>query len=630
MTQGKEDLAYRRDIDGLRCIAVVLVLLSHIEVPHTLGGFIGVDIFFVISGYLITGNIYRNIQSKRFSILGFYERRFRRIVPALAGVLIVTTLIAYWVFLPSDFRLYAHSLLAAFFSYSNLYLYWTKSGYFGATYSNILLHTWSLGVEEQFYLIIPLCMMLVAKRPRALQWMIGTTSALSFVAASYVTFRNRDLAFYMPYLRAWELLSGALVALGMLPKPTSRIVREVIGGASILLLALCTIFYKPSMPFPGVAALFPCAAAVVLILVGEHGNTFCAGFLSSRPMVRIGLVSYSLYLWHWPIIVLVRLGALPGIKFGTISGDVFILVTSTVCAWLSWSFIEQPFRSGKFKDLAQPRIFQLTGACALSFSVIAVAILARNGFPNRFPQQSLAISKFLSKPPDMRLGSCFIETSLNDFDTKTCLAQGRDGRNVLLFGDSHAAALWRGLHDSMLNVTILQATVAACPPTLGNYKRSLCSQFRRFIYEDYLAQHHIDAVILTERWSNVDDLVSLQPAIDWFRQRAIPVIVVGPVPEYTVPLPYLLALGIKRNDLALANRNRVPKFEQLDQELRAGLENQEGVHYASAWNAVCPRDVCTQYAAPGVPMLADVDHLTSQGSIEVIHRLQQAGELTAE
>ena len=187
----KKKVAYRADIDGLRAVAVALVVLSHLGIPHMLGGFIGVDIFFVISGYLITGNIAREIASGKFSILDFYERRFRRIVPALIGVLTATTVLAYLVFLPQELVRYAHSLLAALFSYSNLYFYSRNLGYFGVTYSNILLHTWSLGVEEQFYLFIPIGMLIAATRANGMRWMIGVAASASFLLAAYMAFRNQ-------------------------------------------------------------------------------------------------------------------------------------------------------------------------------------------------------------------------------------------------------------------------------------------------------------------------------------------------------------------------------------------------------------------------------------------------------
>jgi peptidoglycan/LPS O-acetylase OafA/YrhL len=625
----KKKVAYRADIDGLRAVAVALVVLSHLGIPHMLGGFVGVDIFFVISGYLITGNIAREIASGNFSILDFYERRFRRIVPALIGVLIATTVIAYFVFLPQELVRYAHSLLAALFSYSNLYFYSSNVGYFGVTYSNVLLHTWSLGVEEQFYLFIPVCMLLAATRANGIRWMIGVAASISFLLAAYLTFRNRDLAFYMPYTRAWELLSGSLLALGMLPLPKSRLVREALTALSILLIAICALLYKATTPFPGIAALLPCAAGVILIMVGEQGRTSLNAFLSWRPIAFIGMTSYSLYLWHWPLVVMVKLGVVYGIRAGTLAGDAFVVAASLVLAALSWRVIEQPFRSGQFKRLSQRKVFGLAGACATIFSVVAVIIQFKHGFPGRFSLEARQISTYMDVPPRMQTGKCFIETGFADFNKAACLHKVTNEKNILLFGDSHAADLWWGLKENLPHVNILQATLAACPPTFGSYRRSGCSQMRRYIYQTYLPQNSVDAVILSERWTSIEDLKPLLPALDWLRERGIPVFVIGPVPEYTAPLPFLLALGIKWNDSGLASRNRIDEMQQLDGELRSRLQGRPGVRYASVWNAVCSQRSCAEYATGSgrVPLLSDVDHLTNEASVDVIRTLQQSGEL---
>jgi peptidoglycan/LPS O-acetylase OafA/YrhL len=625
----KKKVAYRADIDGLRAVAVALVVLSHLGIPHMLGGFVGVDIFFVISGYLITGNIAREITSGSFSILNFYERRFRRIFPALIGVLIATTVTAYLVFLPQELVRYAHSLLAALFSYSNIYFYSTKLGYFGATYSNILLHTWSLGVEEQFYLFIPVCMLVAATRTNGMRWMTGVAASASFFLAAYMALRNRDLAFYMPYTRAWELLSGSFLALGMLPLPKSRWAREAMVASSILLIAICAVLYNATTPFPGITALLPCTAGLMLIMVGEQGRTSLNGFLSWRPIVFVGTISYSLYLWHWPLVVMVKLGVVYGIRAGTVAGDAFVVVASLVLAALSWRFIEQPFRSGRFKRLPQRGVFGLAGACAAIFSVIVIVIHMDHGFPGRFPLEARQISAHMDILPKMRTGTCFIETGFSDFDKLACLHKVTNQKNILLFGDSHAAALWWGLKENLPHVNILQATLAACPPTFGSYRRSGCSQMRRYIYQTYLPQNSVDAVILSERWTSIEDLKPLLPALDWLRDRGIPVFVIGPVPEYTAPLPFLLALGIKWKDSGLAGRNRVGEMQQLDGELRSRLQGRPGVTYASVWNAVCSQEACAEYASGSgsVPLLSDVDHLTNEASADVIRKLQQSGEL---
>jgi peptidoglycan/LPS O-acetylase OafA/YrhL len=629
LAASKKKVAYRADIDGLRAVAVALVVLSHLGIPHMQGGFVGVDIFFVISGYLITGNIARDIANGKFSVLNFYERRFRRIVPALIGILIATTVLACLVFLPKDLVRYSQSLLAALFSYSNLYFYSRDVGYFGVTYSNILLHTWSLGVEEQFYLFIPICMLLAAKRANGMRWMTGVAASASFLLAAYMAFRNRDLDFYMPYTRAWELLSGSFLALEMLPLPKSRLAREAMTASSILLIAICTSLYKVTTPFPGATALLPCAAGLMLIMVGGQGRTSLNGFLSWLPIAFVGTISYSLYLWHWPLVVIVKLGVVYKIRAGTLAGDAFVVLASLILAALSWRFVEQPFRTGRFRRLRQREVFGLAGACAAVLSVAAIIIHMEHGFPGRFPLKAREISTYMDVLPRMRTGTCFIETGFSDFNKSACLHKVTREKNMLLFGDSHAAALWWGLKENLPNTNILQATLAACPPTFGSYRRSGCSQMRRYIYETYLPKNRVDAVILSERWTSIADLKPLQPGLDWLRDHGIPVFVIGPVPEYTAPLPFLLALGIRWHDSELASRNRIAEMQALDGELRSRLQDRPGVRYASVWQAVCSQQACAEYAGGSdkVPLLVDVDHLTNEASVDVIRKLQQSGEL---
>ncbi len=625
----KNEIAYRPDIDGLRAVAVSLVLLSHVGVPHFQGGFIGVDIFFVISGYLITGNIAQGIARGHFSLLGFYERRFRRIVPALMCMLLGTTLIASLVFLPSDLVAYTGSMLSAVFSYSNLYFYWTKSGYFGLNYTNILLHTWSLGVEEQFYLLIPICMMIMGSRDRLRRMVFALVSLVSLLLAAYFAFKNRDLAFYMPYTRAWELLCGSMLALGLIKWTASaRFLRELLCILSLVLVAICTWFYNQTTPFPGVTALPPCLAAVTLIKIGERGATAVTSVLSSPPMRFVGTISYSLYLWHWPVIVLVRLGAIPGVRDRSPSGYLFVLVASFVLAWLSWRFVEQPFRFGRFKKTSGREIFALAGASALVFVFGANVLRYANGFPHRFPAESLAVASYLNVRPTMQVGSCFLEGGFAEFDKAGCLTRVSGRRNFLLFGDSHAADLWWGLRSALPQDNIMQATLAACPPQMGSYGASDCSKMRKYIYGTYLPQNPVDAVLLSERWTSLHDVQRLEPALEWLQGHGIPVYIVGPVPEYNAPLPYLLALGLKRHDPGLASRNQVNELQRLDQEMQVRLAGRHGVTYASAWKAICSAK-CAEYADPNtkVPMLSDVDHLTDPASIKVVHTLLEKGEL---
>jgi hypothetical protein len=418
-----------------------------------------------------------------------------------------------------------------------------------------------------------------------------------------------------------------MISLGMLPRIQSRLMREVLAALGILLLIGFTVFYTVAVPFPGVSALVPCIAAMLLIMTGE-GGTVVGAALSSRPVVFVGLISYSVYLWHWPLIVLMRLGAVEGVQDKTLRGYFYVVIASLLAGTLSWKFVELPFRSGSLKGTSRRRVFELVAVCTVLFAALGVVFSAAHGMPQRFPPQALAVAE--ASEPQMRAGSCFIEGSLAGYDQANCLKTFTSKKNVLLLGDSHAAALWWGLKESFPNLNIMQATVASCHPFKGKYGRSPCSQMRRFLYEEYLPIHPVDAVVLSVRWASYDDLVVLEPAIDWFRQRNIPVIVVGPIPEYTAPLPFLLALGEKWNDADLASRNRVVRLQALDQEFESALQGKTGVRYVSAWRVICPNGQCQVYTGNSgrTPLLADVDHLTNEGSLETIGKLKALGELS--
>ena len=621
---------YRRDIDGLRAIAILVVVLSHMRLAAAGGGFVGVDIFFVISGFLLTGNIAQSLADGKFSVAGFYERRIRRIFPALAAMAAATSVLVYLVFPPQALILYGQSLFAAIFSYSNFYFF-TQSGYFSLTSTKMLLHTWSLGVEEQFYLVLPLCMLFAAKGPsKATRWVVGVLGAISFALAAHLTLVDRSLAFYMPYTRAWELLLGSALALKMVPSPSARWLRESLACISLLVILVCVYTYTSSTPFPGLTALPPCAAAAMLILIGERGSTSVSSFLTWRPFVFIGAISYSLYLWHWPVIMFFNLGIVPKMDFAHVPGlSVAKIVLSFALGTLSWRYIEQPFRTGRWKSAARTRVFQTAGAVALALSAVAATFIAGRGLPDRFPPAANIVGNYLIDRSATNGPQCFVETDFADFDSRRCLAQVPGRTNVLLLGDSHAKALWLGLARGMPHANVMYATGSSCPPIKGNYDRSTCGSLRRFIYSDYLPSHHVDMVILTEAWNSDADLQALAPALRWFATRKIPVFVIGPVPEYTASLPLLLALGLKWHIPALAEHRLLYNEGALDRALSTVLQRQPGVHYASVWRALCPADRCQEYADRDkyIPMLFDDNHVTDEGAALAVRRMQAAGQL---
>ena len=465
---------YRPDIDGLRAIAVLLVVASHLRVPWFSGGYIGVDVFFVISGYLISSIIMPQIATGTFSLLNFYERRVRRIFPALIVMLAATIPFAWHFLLPTEMTAYARSLLAAVFACSNLLL-WSWHGYFDtANEFKPLLHTWSLGVEEQFYLIFPILLLLLARRrnPRVVKTTICILTAVSFAAACIVVHRNPHAAFFNIFLRAWELFLGVILSQKYLPTLRTPIARNLVSGAGLLAILIPATLYTADTTFPGLTALPPCLGACLIIAAGETGPSLTSRILSVRPFVFFGLISYSLYLWHWPVQVFANFHHIqtcsPLSCDAPIShtAQLGIFVLSIILATLSWRFVETPFRKGQLRPTRRA-LFLTRRLAAGLVAASAIALVRTQGAPFRFtPDAVLAASQldFDTNIP-WRWSVCALGldlTSMSMFDQQRCLPFTPNHRHYLLLGDSHAAHLWPGLSTVFPDLEIGQANVAGC------------------------------------------------------------------------------------------------------------------------------------------------------------------------
>ena len=363
--------AYRPDIDGLRAIAVLAVVLFHIGLAPLGGGYVGVDIFFVISGYLITGIVKREMEENRFTFASFYERRARRILPALFFLLLVGFGLALWVSMPQDLANYGASGAAAVLFSSNIYFF-LKTNYFDAAAEfQPLLHTWSLAVEEQFYFLFPPVLWL-AIRMKRIKAVVLTILALSLLLSVLVSARAPSFAFYLLPTRAWELMMGAALALGMVPWPSSQRMNEGLSVAALIGLGAAIFFFNDETVFPGIAAVLPCGAAAVLIQSGATSDSLVRRLLSNRLMVGIGLISYSLYLWHWILLAFAR-QALATLELPMIWA-VGVFIGSFVMAYLSWRVVEQPFRNKS--HFSRARIFALSGGLgAIVCGILASAYL---------------------------------------------------------------------------------------------------------------------------------------------------------------------------------------------------------------------------------------------------------------
>ena len=456
-------MKYRADIDGLRALAVVPVLFYHVGIPGFAGGFVGVDIFFVISGYLICGMIDEDIRDGSFSLAKFYKRRILRILPALFVMFLVTSILAYIYCLPVELEDYSKSLASAIGSVSNVYFAAT-AGYFDApAETKPLLHTWSLGVEEQFYLIVPLLMLLcyrfVAQRAKLL---FAVAAVLSFAAAFAFSYRNTTFVFYLTPFRAWELALGALLSIKYIPAPGTSFGKDACGVTGMLLLLGVIVLGSPSAPLLLMTFLAGIGSALV-IASSERGTSSAGRLLSLRPVVFIGLISYSLYLWHWPLIVFQRTDALFSSDSSGIATKLVLIATSIGIAWLSWKFVEIPFRSMAGKT-SKAMVFGTASAAMTSAVALCGLVLVMKGAPSRFPDRVVAIGAYLAYNPAaaFRAGHCYLGTNREHLDVPTCMSLDAKRPNYLLVGDRHAAALWLGLSTAMPDVNMMQATASMC------------------------------------------------------------------------------------------------------------------------------------------------------------------------
>ncbi|MGQ4880244.1 acyltransferase family protein [Billgrantia sp. LNSP4103-1] len=490
---------YRPEVDGLRAVAVVPVIFFHAGFDTFSGGYVGVDIFFVISGYLITGIIYNEIVERNFSIVNFYERRARRILPALFFVSVVCLAVAWVWMLPEEFESLSQSLIAVNLFISNIH-FWQDTDYFaGPAEMKPFLHTWSLAVEEQFYLFFPLFMLLVGRIRKGLLISLLILGFFASLALSEYASRHHPSAnFYLLPTRAWELLAGAIVAI-YLHRNRARLSpwASNLGGMCGLALLLYAIFtFDQSIPFPGLWALIPILGTVLILLFAGERDV-AGSVLSLKPVVGIGLISYSAYLWHQPVFAFARERSL-----GPISHTDFILLSilSLLLAWFSWRYIEQPFRNRRL--FTRPQIFKT--ALATSCLMIGVGFYGTytQGIPWRFNgelehlvmvrSQKRINAECQSTPGNLR--------SLQE----ACVYNESGGRTVVVWGDSQATPLVGPVADRVdaLGMKVKQFVYTNCLPIAG-YTRSdepECGRHNEQVLEYILGDDNVEIVVMLGRY----------------------------------------------------------------------------------------------------------------------------------
>ncbi|NPU68797.1 acyltransferase family protein [Bradyrhizobium sp. 83012] len=625
--------AHREDVDWLRAIAVLAVIGFHFEAPAIFGGFVGVDIFFVISGYLITGIITAEIAKGQFSFANFYERRVRRLLPALYVMVAFAAIPAFWDMLSSERAELSRSAMAVVTFTSNIF-FWQQSGYFDhAAVEKPLLHTWSLAVEEQFYLVLPLVVWAVLRCSRGRGLVLPVTLVL-LAASSFglglVLMRDGGSAgaFFLSPPRAWEFLLGSLVAVSRLPAPRPGLVQRAARTLALVLMAIPILSLRPGAGFPGVNALAPCLGAALFLWSGTGvANVPRSRMSPLRVAAFIGRISYSLYLWHWPLFVFARF-AKPGLALDGWERAALFTLTVAI-ATLSWRHVEQPFRNRRLA--ATPRAaFGLAALASLALLLGSGAGLLRAGVTSdtdRAAQRLDAYNSYDIKPV-YRYGSCF--TTPDGRVPDDCLRHVDGKANVLLWGDSYAAHYYHGLKVQLDpdSVNIMQASQPTCMPTFSAETqgvaacRALASQMR-----DYLASNRPDLVVMSADW--LEDarpprfagmVRDLRQTLRRLNDRGIPVVLLGPSVQFRARLPSMLARAMLRGvtpDPAVFVRSDI---FALDQAMQAALPAGEGFSYVSILTAACEDRVCP-LMANNVPLSFDHAHLTAEGSARLMAKV---------
>lgn len=615
---------YRPDIDGLRALAILPVVLFHAKVQGFSGGFIGVDVFFVISGYLITSIIHDELNRGDFSIVRFYERRARRILPALFLVLICSFILAALVLFPKQYLAFSRSLISAAAFVSSITFY-SESGYFDLDAEmKPLLHTWSLSVEELYYVLFPILMLGLYRFAGGRYWQVLLVLAIASLMGATVALladAKSNAAFFLPHLRAWELLIGALLAVTHLPAVNRLVARHALSLLGLAMILVPVFVYSDATTFPGLAAVPPCIGAALLIYTGRHGASLGGSVLSNPVLVYFGRISYALYLWHWPLLVFARFH---WDRELSASETASVIVLSIVLATISTFFVEGLFRGPKSK---------LSGRQILTFSVVGTVLLIAigvhgdltKGWPGRYPTDYQNIFG-AARDKDPRQRECLFVRP----DPQGCVYGNQAAApTVALWGDSHAA-MYADLMGNLAKergLAVAVYTFPSCPP-VKNWAiptqswRAGCLQFQDTVFKELLASKTIKLIVMGAAngypisSSETGFSKALESTIAALTQAGKKLAVIYPVPHYGQDVPTKL--------VRLATQHRLPKAlslprQKFDSASRTATEFLDGLaakfdlHKVQPDTLLCSGGQCYVYR-DGQVYYSDGDHLSLAGA----------------
>jgi len=624
-------MIYRHDIDGLRAIAVLAVLWHHFSPKTMQGGFVGVDIFFVISGFLITYQILMQISQGVWSSADFYRKRIHRIVPALWVVLIVCVLVGAWQLSPADWVLLSKSALSAFFGVSNIFFWQEYGNYFGGDAKEaMLLHTWSLGVEEQFYVVWPVALLLAVRMPKKWFALLGVFALLSAVAFSeWSVGRYASASYYLLPTRIFELMIGGLLAWFLINysnTPPPLFLANIMVVSAMALLVVSFWWLSPSASFPGWRALLPTLATALLIYAGLQKH-WASAFLTHRYLVHIGLISYSLYLWHWPIVAWLNYQgvAVEGlVLWGALSAS-FLL------AHLTWRFVERPVRSSAKNVTLFQTLTRRLAPAALILVLVAGPVIYYSGFQSRFNPLVTEFEANLKQRPERIRAGCHVPNALYTVlpDPLACrLGVVEIEPTILLWGDSYANHFSGAINAmaKLQGLSVVDYTMDACPPLLGYHPFGNSSYAKRCVIRnqqalEFVKRSGIQQVIMAANWSIYNQAhADLQTTLSHLQEMGLVITFIHKNHDIASAPKCAIQIAMqKSSDMCMAPVNSIPH------QLMTLISDYSNVNVLNPNDVMCDKDFCYP-VRDGVLLYRDSGHLNDDGARWLGYKLFEKGD----
>ena len=614
---------FRPDIQGLRAIAVVSVVLYHAHKNLVPGGFVGVDIFFVISGFLISSILMNELDRGEYSLAGFYRRRIKRLFPALYVMLAVVLAIGAIVLPPQALKELGHTAVSTVFFVSNIDFDRMSDYFAGNSQLKPLLHTWSLAVEEQFYLFFPLFLALLWRHWRKYyRLVIFLVAALSLVISVWATRRHPAAAFFLAPSRFFELMIGSLTARAALSSRVSQSQRNLLSLLGIGFLLVSLVVFNDQTPFPGFAALLPCCGTALIILSGTGGSSIgCKIIGASAIVIFFGDISYSLYLWHWPLLVFGRYfyaAPLTGVQAGA------LILVAIAAAKISWEFVERPVLAWRGKAAI---VLPLGATLMVIGSAVAVAVATSNGLPSRFAPETL---RLLASADDYnhRRPQCHNPDDAEIPYERNCVyGDSKASPTAAVWGDSHGAELVEALGERLgkIGQSVMQITASACPPALDYQAphRPLCKIHNTNTFEHLVHDPRIAAVVLTADFmgDTVMDWTALSSGfarvVQGLRDAGKTVIIVYQIPIQPFDPP--IGLGLSRahgrdvDDYGLNSAEFASRTARTTEFLEQ-LSRRTGAVAFQPARILCDDKVCHAYLGSLGSLYYNADHISLVGA----------------